>query len=180
MKRCLHWLLPILLVGCGGDNDGSTGNSPPSDNPNGSSNAILQLEQKGEIPKLERGTDLMGSDQNNNGVRDDIDSFIGRSYPVPNQQAAATQSAKAFQQTLAVDKSDILAVKAANQTLSRALNCLFDQFDGENGTIGPARVSLEIKSATFNTKLRLLEYLTFSEALDGTSWALPVGDTCER
>ena len=37
----------------------------------------------------------------------------------------------------------------------------------------------ELEGVTTNTKARLLAYLAYNKALDGTSSSLPVGDTCE-
>ncbi len=45
---------------------------------------LQALEEEGTIPKLDRSKDLAGPDKNNNGVRDDIESYIDKTYPDPS------------------------------------------------------------------------------------------------
>lgn len=186
-------IIPIILLlsacGGGGGGDGDT-NTPAADNPttpneqtvpqDGTpSEQLTALEESGSIPKLEREPTLTGTDADSNGIRDDIDQYIAEHYTGAQQVAAATQAAKAFQEILMVDTTDPAAVKSANKKLSEADHCIYQQFDGSNNTPQPAQVSQELEAITTNTKERLLAYLAFAKALDGTSWSIPEGDTCE-
>lgn len=140
---------------------------------------ILQLEDKGLIPKLERGDTLSGLDGNSNGVRDDIDAYIQRSFQKAEQQAAATQTAKALQRSLVIDVADPLAVKSVDIELARGIHCIYSKFKNSPGEKTAARVVGELEAITTNTKARLRAYLGFSKALDGTVTAQPRGESCE-
>ena len=171
----------VILAGCsGGGGGGSAGGSsvpPPTDQT--PKEKIATLETTGAIPKLDRSTTISGTDANANGIRDDIDAYITSNYSEAPQKAAAIQTAKAIQATLFVDTTNINAVKEAKIRASKAIHCIYFKFDGSNNGKQPAQVSQEIISLTTNTKERLNAYLKYSKALDGTSWAMPEGDTCE-
>ena len=151
--------------------EGSTGLAPKEQ--------LAALENSGAIPKLERGNTLQGIDANGNGVRDDVEAYINANYTMPLQRAAALQAAKAFQATLLVDPSNVQAAKVTASRVIDGLNWIFSRFDGAPATKDPSQVSKELEAITTNTKQRLLAYLAYNKALDGTSSALPEGDTCE-
>lgn len=163
-------IMTIFLSGCLSSGGGNKDQN--------SREKIEALENSGDIPKLERTETLVGKDSNNNDIRDDIEEYIQANYTKNTHRSAAMQTAKAMQSTLLVDTTNTIAVKEVNRNLSRANHCIYLQFD-ENGSKQPAQVSQELESITTNTKTRLLAYLAFSKALDGTSWAMPEGDTCE-
>ncbi|OQX66609.1 MAG: hypothetical protein B6A08_19615 [Sorangiineae bacterium NIC37A_2] len=142
------------------------------------SETIEELEASGAVPKLDRTDSLTGTDADQNGVRDDIDAFITREYPLEPQRKAALQTARALQKTLLVEPGDVQSAKAAAREDARACNCVYRQFPS-GGTKEAAQVGSELESLTANTKQRLLALLRTSKTLDGTSWALPTGDTCE-
>lgn len=139
---------------------------------------IEELEASGAVPMLDRTDSLTGTDADQNGVRDDIDAFIAREYPLEPQRKAALQSARALQKALLVEPGDVPSAKASVREDARACNCVYRQFPS-GGTKEAARVRVELRSLTTNTKPRLLALLRTSKALDGTSWAFPSGDTCE-
>ncbi len=139
---------------------------------------IAKLENSGAIPKLDRSDSLTGTDSDNNGVRDDIDTYISSNYSIPNQKTAVLQTAKALQKTLMVDTNNIESVKEVNRQVSRGIDCIFTVFNN-NSTKSPTQAVQELESITANTKQRLLTYLKYNKALDGTSSALTEGDSCE-
>lgn len=166
----------FVLSACSG---GDASNSAPPTSTAITPAANLQaLQVAGDIPTLDRSASISGSDANNNGVRDDVDAFITRSYPAPGQQAAALQYAKGIQLAITIDKSNSQAVKSVDQKESRAIKCIFSRFRGAND-IHPSAVVSEIEAITSNTKDRLKAYLAYSKAMDGTTSAIPDGDTCE-
>jgi len=160
-----------MLAGCGDGTATVTAKTPKE--------RVMALEASGAIPELERGSILTGTDANANGVRDDIEAIITSNYTSSTQRAAVMQNAKAMQNALTVDKADMLAVKVIEREISRGIHCIYSKFDGASGSKQPAQVTLELEAITTNTKQRLLAYLQFSKALDGTSSVLPEGDTCE-
>ena len=123
---------------------------------------------------------LVGDDVNNNGIRDDVDAYIAQHYPEPAQRKAAEQFARAMQ--LAITKGTISrdAARLVRRKSSEAISCLYDRFDGTNGSKYPAAVGKELTRITTNTKPRLKAYLAYNKTLSGTSWATPEGDNCEK
>lgn len=140
---------------------------------------IAALEDQGALPKLDRSSDVQGPDVNANGIRDDVETYIATNYTSTPQRAAAEQFARVIQSAMLVDNTDAAAAKAIALRGSRAVNCIYSHFDGNAGSKQPAAVVEELKSVSTNTKARLLAYLAYSKALDGTTGALPEGDTCE-
>ncbi|HIF9187351.1 hypothetical protein [Photobacterium damselae] len=140
---------------------------------------IDDLTESNQIPNLDRSDELLGVDDDNNGIRDDIDAFIEFHYKDEKQKKAVKQLAGSLQKTLVADTSDIINVKKLNRDNTRAINCIFSRFSDVTIDKSPEQVTQEIESITSNTKARLIAYLAFNSALDGTSWAIPEGDTCE-
>lgn len=163
-----------LLAACGGETS-----TNPAESAKTSKEKIEVLELAGELPKLDRGDSIGGADINGNGVRDDVEAVLIRNYTSPLQLAAAIQTAKALQKSLMVNIADMNSVKAVDREISRGINCIYSKFDGSGTSKQPSQVSSEIEAITSNTKGRLLAYRQFNKALDGTSSALPEGDTCE-
>lgn len=169
-------LVTVVVLGAvfvfSGCSDGGSEQQTPKEK-------IAQLENLGALPKLDRSDDIAGKDGNGNGIRDDIETHIIKNYTSTEQRAAAMQSARAFQNAILIDLTDINDVKDANKRISRADHCIYSKFNETNSSKKPAEVSQEIESMTTNTKLRLKAYLAYIKTLDGTSWAMPEGDTCE-
>lgn len=164
-----------VLTGCAGENDISlvlgTEKAPKE--------RLAALASSDAMPKLNHGDTIAGTDANENGVRDDVEEFITSNYISSIQRAAVMQTAKAMQKALTVDKTDLSAVKLVDREISSGINCIYSAFNGANDSKQPAQVIQEIESITANTKQRLLAYLQFNKALDGTTTALPEGDTCK-
>jgi hypothetical protein len=140
---------------------------------------VQALEAQGALPKLDRSLDIQGPDTNTNGIRDDVENLIATNYTSAPQRAAAEQFARVMQSAILVEKTDTAAAKAIAVKGSKAINCIYSKFDGSPGSKQPAAVVAELKSISTNTKPRLLAYMAYAKALDGTTGALPEGDTCE-
>ena len=111
-KGIIISLLSIgLLTACGND----------SDEP---AQKIAKMEDLGELPKLERTNTVWGIDADKNGIRDDIDAYIKKTYPSEDQQKAVNQYARSLQASLLVDKEDKIAVKAVTNSKARAISCI--------------------------------------------------------
>lgn len=141
---------------------------------------LADLENRGRIPKLDRSDSLEGPDQDNNGIRDDIDAYIAKHYPAPPQRKAAEQFARAMQEAVTTGSTSVDTAKAVVRRSSAAISCLFDRFNSANGDKDPTAVGEELISITTNTKKRLKAYLAYSETLNGSSWATPEGGNCEK
>lgn len=147
-------LLPIfLLIACGNDSS--------------------------EPPSLDRTDTIGGVDADKNGIRDDIDTYIKKTYPNYEQKKAVTQYARSLQASLLIDKDDKIAVKAATNAKAKAISCISMKVPDGKSPNGE-RVVREIVSMTTNTKQRLLEYMALDKALDGTVISLPSGEVCDE
>ncbi|MGL5369979.1 MAG: hypothetical protein ACRDBF_03000 [Plesiomonas shigelloides] len=87
--------------------------------------------------------------------------------------------AKSMNNIFIVDTTDALAVKKIVNDNSKAISCIYSRFDPASNETSAMQVVQEIESVTFNTNKRLLAYLKFNKAIDGTSWSAPDGDTCD-
>ena len=112
-------------------------------------------------------------------IRDDIATYIASHYTKPPQRAAAVQMAKAFQQSLVVDTQNMEAVRAVDKQIARGIQCMYQRFDGKDHTPSAAQAVQELESLSTNTKTRLLAYLKYNKALDGTASAHPEGLVCD-
>jgi hypothetical protein len=183
MKRILLlgpavFVTALALAGCDHDRDDQPPPPPPPP-PSTPADVLKQLERDGKLPTLDRSPSVAGPDANGNGVRDDIDTYIQQRFADPAQRAAAVQIAKAMQGALLADITNAEASATASRHISNAVHCLYSRFPDTEGANAPAAVGNEIEAITANTKPRLLAYLAFNKALDGTTSSLPKGDTCE-
>lgn len=189
MKKILVVFLSLgMLTACKIDFGGSD-NSSPSSKPNTpvqklppqqdvSAQKIAKMEDSGALPRLEREDTIRGIDNDGNGIRDDIDAYIKRTYP-QKQQKAVSQYARALQASLLVNLNDRNALQRTSDVESRAVSCIFEKIpNGESPSHG--RVVMEILGVTTNTKKRLMAYLALSKALDGTVMTLPNDGVCDE
>ena len=138
---------------------------------------IEALENSGAVPKLDRSSDIAGPDTNQNGVRDDIEAWIG-TLPVNDaQRKALMQKAKALQVTLVVDLNDKAALQRVGEGLMASTNCGGDVFSPYSTW---SQLSGKIEGMTANTKERAKRYMQYNSARSGSSTTLPNGNTCER
>jgi len=177
MKRKLMIaLLSIcMLPACGVDSDQPVQNEIART----PAQKIAEMENSGGLPELERTDTAEGIDADKNGIRDDIDAYIKKTYPSEEQQKAVSQYARSLQASLFVDKEDKIAVKAITNEKARAISCISIKVPAGKSPHGD-RVVKEILSMTTNTKQRQLEYLALDKALDGTVISLPSEHVCDE
>lgn len=121
---------------------------------------------------------VMGIDNNSNGIRDDIDSFIEENY-VDAQKKASIQMAKNLQKSLLADTTDKISLKEISKNNGRAINCIYSVFKGGKISKPPAKVIHELEALTVNTTIRKMAYEEYNRAVSGSVLSLPEGDTCE-
>lgn len=187
-------LLSLTMTACSGGSGPADSPDPASQTPNPQpppvaapptpAQTISAMEDKGELPKLDRSDSIAGTDANQNGVRDDIDAIITARFTEPGQRNAALQSARALQSALTVDINDKSATNAASQAMMNATNCIYERFPVAQGApvagaTTPGALARELEAMTTNTKTRLQTYLKFNKALDGSVSSIPKGSTCE-
>ncbi len=172
----------LVLVGCNESED-----DPPSvDNITTSPELVEELRKQPTINAqfgvlydnfghlLDRSDSLTGLDENNNGIRDDIDAFINLleiSEPVRN---ALKQNARNYQENLYYDFSD-----RTDENYSKAYDISKKHLKviACSGFVGiPVQDSTNIgktfTALTYNTKARTLGYLAYNRILDGSTWTL--------
>ena len=167
----------IFLLGCSGGGGGGNSDSGSETQDKTPLQKFQALEASGKYPKLDRTDTLSGIDANDNGVRDDIEAYIAKTYPKEEQRKAAMQDAKTVQLAILAG-GDKHKAKQVSLLESKSIHCLFVRWK-EDPSFNPDAVSDEILSLTTNTRARLNAYLAYNHALDGTSSRLPNYDTCE-
>ena len=138
---------------------------------------IKTFEASGALPKLDVSKDIKGTDQNQNGVRDDIDAWISTLPITDVQKKAATQKAEVFQKTLFVDLTDKVALQVVGDGLMASTFCLADVYEPkmEEGF----KLASKIEALTFNTKQRAMRYIQYNKARSGSVTSAPTGNTCK-
>lgn len=166
-------VIPIILlslVSCKSNDSPDTNSSSPQN--------IADLEASGAIPTLDRSTSILGPDSNNDGIRDDVETFINENYPIEIENKSLRQNASALQESLTVDTSDALAVKEVSIAVTKSIVCTFKSFSSQSQK-SPEDALGEIESVTTNTKGRLLAYLAYNKSLDGTASSIPEVNNCD-
>ncbi len=171
--RPVKFLVPIggllLLAGCGGTLPKASTADPAA------VRAMLQAKvDSGELPTLDLTTSVTGTDADHNGVRDDIDGLIAKQPAVSGQMAALTQVAQSIQATLTLDTKDPAAVAAVATSMSKAVACLFTQYDGPTA----AGQFHWLQEMSINTMPRLQAYDLFNIAMNNSVNPLATGSVC--
>jgi len=104
-----------LLIACGNDSDQKELILAQK---------IAKMEGSDELPSLERTDTVEDIEADKNGIRDDIDEYIKKTYQIEEQQKAVIQYAKSLQASLLVDTEDKIAVKAIINDKTRAISCI--------------------------------------------------------
>lgn len=122
--------------------------------------------------------DLAGRDNDNNGVRDDIDAYLQIKYKKASQLSAAKQYAAAMQKILIASPNKTNELVLAVNDKATATACVFEQFS--DGNLPRATtVMQEVVEMTINTKPRMTAYTIISAKQDGISPILAPKKHCE-
>lgn len=182
MKSCIPLFL-LLLVGCNAsDKETNPGAEGPITNIPKTPELIQELQAQPTIddqlsilyqnfePMLDRSDSLTGPDDNNDGIRDDIEAFINALEVTEPERNALKQDARQTQENLyydfsvKTDENELKALKISNK-YEKVIAC--KDFVGI-----PVRdmtnTSRTIVALTYNTKERTMAYLAYNRLLDGT------------
>ncbi|MCK5525171.1 MAG: hypothetical protein KAI83_18745 [Thiomargarita sp.] len=167
----LFIILAIFLVSACNENGSEQSASPI---PVGIQKVSLSTQIQGQT-----SAGLKGTDDNANGIRDDIDKLIVQNFSyTPEIKRAAEQEARALQQFMEA-KTKEEALKAAEQ-IARATSCTFKRLpDPIRDYEKRQALSKEIEVWTTNTKERLLKYLESSKLIGGASFMQPIEPVCD-
>jgi len=141
---------------------------------------VKDMTKAGVLLDLDRTDTLAGIDNDNNGIRDDIDAYIQKTFKDEAQRKAVEQLARASQAKLLVDLNDNAAIDAVRKKSTYAINCLGDRFIINSDPEEFDKVSKKIVAMTNNTKQRVEAYFKFDEALSGSTWGLSKGNPCDE
>jgi hypothetical protein len=181
--RVLGLLACVVLAACSGGKNATT-NDTASTNGLTPIQVVEQLEVNGDLPVLDRSDALAGPDENANGIRDDIDTYIQQQDYPEQQQSAVQQLARELQieitlgEAAGVSSGSVSrdAATAAFQSSMRAVHCVAARFPGTEF----ATVAKTYEKLSANTEPRIRAYLAYAHALNGTAIARPTENTCEQ
>ncbi|MGE3609902.1 MAG: hypothetical protein AB7I27_09985 [Bacteriovoracaceae bacterium] len=134
--------------------------------------AIESLEKSGDLPKLNRDDSLQGPDLNHNDVRDDIEDIINK---LPD---TLTQKKALMRLSASITKAMITTDKSAADSISHASMCIAAAYP-EAEVVKSKKRSDMVRAYTLNTTNRIKAYDKFSTAMNGMSFKLPIGKSCE-
>ncbi len=156
--------------------------SDPAPAPNASeqseapSSKLTEAQEVSSLTEIQGQTSagLKGTDDNANGIRDDIDQFIEQNFSDTLEiKRAAEQEARALQQFMEAQTKEE-ALKAAEQ-MARATSCTFKRLsDPIRDYEKRQALSKEIEVWTTNTKERLFKYLESSKLIGGAYFMQPI------
>jgi hypothetical protein len=114
-------------------------------------------EVNGKRLELDRSSDIRGPDNDNNGIRDDIDAWIAAQPISDEQKKAARQAARVRQAELLVDLTNKVELDRLGDLSMASVKCLRLSFmpDYQRGY----DLSSTIVAITANTKQRAKQYL---------------------
>lgn len=173
MQKVIFWFTLSILSGC---NNGSH-STVPKNNASAAKQPIAALADSAAIPILDSSSSLGGIDADMNGIRDDIDLYIEQLAISHLQKKAVEQLAKSVQASILLKTADHVALRAVNQNISAAVQCLSTQFPNIQQR---SQMLTAIESKTANTKARTDKYIQFNHALSGSVSTLLSGDTCHE
>ncbi|POC09984.1 chromosome partitioning protein ParA, partial [Vibrio vulnificus] len=134
-------------------------------------------------PLLDRSDSLTGPDNNQDGIRDDIEAFIDVLEVTEPVRKALKQDARSAQENISHDFSDKTESSVSKATeiskkFDRALACY--EFVGVevDDIINSSRL---LMSLTYNTKKRTLAFLSYNRLLNGSTSVMlaPEATYCE-
>ena len=109
------------------------------------------------------------------GIRDDVASYIQKTYALPHFLPHVLDMARALEQVFHVDLNDKSAVLAAARHYSLALDCIDKVAGGNTPAPHPDQIAHSVSAATFNTEERRRAEAAFQKAALGM--AIPAAET---
>lgn len=167
-------LITLALGACSGNGLGIM-EPPPENGKMTPAQAITNLEKSGVLPKLDRTKSVAGIVTNQNGIRDDINTWITAIPASTPQKKALIQHAKALQAEIIADSTNPAIVEQTGVGIMRSTHCIFSQFSSAKAI----EMTDTLKKMTYNTKERFLAAAKMSAAANGSVIYWPQEDTCE-
>lgn len=143
--------------------------------------AFAAAEARGELPTLDRTSNLAGADTNGDRIRDDLATYIASRPFTEPQKAALRQAVRAYTQATVAgaNDQDKTGIKTAHTALSRAIACIYARFPiAQFPGVAADQIRL-MREFSANTRPRVVAFMAFSDAMTGSVITIPGGDTCE-
>ena len=188
--RTAPWLClciaALALVACGGGKPPEPTAQQAQPAERGMKEQLEALEKTGELPALDRSTDIAGPDADRNGIRDDIDAYIAALPVNESVKKAARQRARVQQKIQKInlnDPSELMSLADASMAStacmsSSILEGVASELQSKILREGHA-ITFKIQAITANTPERADRYLAYTRALHGTTTTYPTGKVCE-
>ncbi|EKO3640657.1 chromosome partitioning protein ParA [Vibrio metschnikovii] len=189
MKKIIILSLIILLVGCN-QSESTTTKELPNQSVDlviekdeklvmelisqPTIDAQLQLLYKKYVHLLNRDDTLLGVDENESGIRDDIEAFIDALEVTEPIRNVIKQGARYSQKNLYHDFTDNTR---DNYSIARRIAGDFDKVMSCQKYLGMdindrLNIGKTLQALTYNTKNRTLAYLKYNRILSGSSFVL--------
>lgn len=176
----------LFLVGCNIESEEKTQNPQPT-RPiviDKTAELIEELKSQATIDEqfnviyenfdhlLDRSESLIGPDENNDGIRDDIEAFINALEVTEPIRNVLKQNARYQQENLNYDFSD---QSDANARIALEISRKYDKVIACKAFLGMSvddiiDTSRTIVALTYNTKARTMAYLAYNRLLDGSTY----------
>jgi len=141
--------------------------------------------EQDEISPIQDVSDIVKGQEDENGVRHDINVWISKQDLNSEQKLALTQMAKTIQSEIVqaeqLKKFDIKTARKQAEILSvdslRALDCILSRFNNDLNSFDYVD---KIRKLTLNTKARIEADQFIDQALSGAAIIYPEGNACEK
>ena len=128
-----------------------------------------------EPDEAKNSATLGGVDSNNNGVRDDVERNIYRTYPKKLHSALLMDNAKIYQRTLVESTSNAVIIQ---KDVTRVIDCkiYLGRLNEDIKSRNWRNNRKSVKKLTFNNADRVEKYLKYNLALSGGSYGSSMSD----
>lgn len=163
------------MSACGGG--GSTSTSAATQQPKATTvkEAIANIEASGLTPALDRSASVPGPDTNTNGVRDDVESYVGSLADTAEQKKAMLMLSKALMSAMTTTPTDAAGLRQSTGLMNNAVACIWQKYPSDKAD----QKVLEVRKVTVNTRERYNAYMAYNAAVAGTVVKLPREVTCD-
>ncbi len=140
---------------------------------------VANAGQHHDALSLDHSTSVAGEDNNNNGVRDDVENYIDSLPDSEAQKNALKQLSRTISDAYKLGDSGKFenhAVRSISHEMARAAKCVGMHYNDIQ--VMHAHTKL-VEKITANTPARAKGYSKFNRAISGHVIQLPRGDTCD-
>lgn len=164
-------IILTLLGGCGGSKSvtGETTYNPGA-------SLVAQLEAVDAIPVLDTSQSLEGLDNDQNGIRDDIDSYILTLQLADQQKDRLGEFAKVLQKIQISNLNSPEIIEAIGFEMARSIYCF--GFTFENDILEFSTHIKRLQAYTANTRNRTYRYIEYNTRRNGAVLEPTAEESC--